>query len=221
MTKLIIRIKFKSMLPTLTDQLYMLHEYTLRSIIKQSLQDYICFIEYSERISTELLPWIEKHYSNEKNIIFTTNMAHATREYIKTLDIDQYQDIRFIHLNQNELYPTNLLAQINNHKNTQPVLLIFQKYLYNIGNKGLFNAKNPSVHSFVYICPILEYKRYFFFYDNCCSNYLYDNYYRMPNEMLETDIITLHKSISNALVTSKLTNTEKIALMKSFPVQLP
>lgn len=220
MTKLIIRIKFHAMLPTLMDQLYMLHEYTLKSILKQSIQDYICFIEYSERISTELLTWKDTYYSNEKNIIFTTNMAHATQEYIKTLDINQYQDIRFIHLSQNELYPQNLLTQIKDYQNTQPVLLIIQKYLYNMGNKGLFYAKSPSAHSFVYICPVIEYKRYFFFYDNCCSNYLYDNYYNMPSEKLETDIITLHKSISNALVTSKLTCTEKTTLMESFPIQL-
>lgn len=220
MTKLIIRIKFHSMLSNLTDQLYMLHEYTLKSIITQSLHDYICFIEYSEKISKEILAWKDQYYSGETNFIFTTNMANATQVYIKTLDINQYQDIRFIHLNQNEIYPKNLLTQIMNHQNTQPVLLIFQKYLYNIGNKGLFYAKSPSAHSFVYVCPVLEYQRYFFFYDYCCSNYLYHNFYKMPNETLDTDVITVHKSISNALVTSRLTSTEKTSLMESFTLQL-
>lgn len=218
MTKLIIRIKFHSMPPTLMKQLNILFEYTLKSIEKQTLQDYICFIEYSDKISKEFLTWKDSIDVTD-HIIFTTNMAHATQDYIKTLDINQYQDIRFIHLNQNELYPENLLTQIKNYQYNHPVLLIPPKYLYNLGNKGLFYAKSPSAKSFVYICPVLEYKRYFFFYDKCCSNYLYNNYNTMPNEKLETDVIAMYNSISNEVVTSKLTSIEKASLLKSFPLQ--
>ena len=216
MPQLILRLQFLYNVKSLEQQLMDFFQYTIPGLINQSDSDFICFVGYDKKVEKEFVIAYKTSKLQDPRFIFTPSMKIDSHNYLKTIDLEAVNDLRFIQLCSYQSYPLDMLEKIRNYPADTRVLLLNDRYLYNTTNFKIYLQKEETTRSFVYICSVLEYKRLFFLYDQLYPQILYRYYLQMPHQQLPIDAITFYKSIPNTLVSEQLAENDKLNLLKNY-----
>lgn len=213
LTKLILRMLLTFQPETQHQQLIYFFDYCLPSLSQQIDSDFLLLIEYNAAITEELTSLLAKYPVANKNILFTKKLHPTQEAYLDSLDLSSYDNLRFVMIYPNHIYPANFTTIIREADSTPSILTYDNNHIF----YPTINERKPippiCSNSFVFICPPLEYTKLFRIYDNWFPFSINRYYMKMEKRHLPIDVTSISPIVNvtssplNSIVRSPVNET--------------
>lgn len=164
--------------------LYVFMNLTLPSILQQTNQDFICFIQHQAEVTDLIQDQLTTRPPLPANIKFTTNMRQEVSDYLISLSQQDYDQVYLIKLNYNLLCAHDFIDYLHFYMLTPPTrVLAFSKLTaYNLNRHSIAPPADDKSNAYVYICSMREYIQHLRLYDYYYPALLDQKYLLFPIE---------------------------------------
>ncbi|MHC1750265.1 MAG: hypothetical protein AB9856_18510 [Cellulosilyticaceae bacterium] len=169
-------------------------KYHIPSLISQTNQEYICFIQYHPVAEAILFNKIaEANLEIPKNIILTKERRAEERVMFTREYMQEYSQILFVRMNQNQLYNRGFVDQLHGC-NIPPgirILMFKEAYEYCFNVDAVYENTGDGMGfiNYAYVCDKEEYFKHFCIYDYYYGAVLEQIYKNMPGMYLEDKVL--------------------------------
>lgn len=132
--------------------------YTAKSLIAQTNQDFLCFVRYSPNTEALVLDAISRYPKLPPNIMFTTQADRLREEVMKNHDY-----LYHVIIDSDNMYEAHFIDQVHNYPYEEGLecLLCHEGYIYDVQNNRIAEINHYSPSFYVYIYNKEDYAKYF------------------------------------------------------------
>lgn len=200
--KIVLRLKWyikkewidKDQRDEITQSIDQLITYYLKSLLNQTSQDFLAFVQYPEAVETLLMDRLTtSQIVLPENIILTKETRAEIRNLFTEDYLKGYDQILFVRVNQKQIYHKDFVKELHvyNVLDGKRVILFKEQYQYCFRLGKLYETleEEKDVFNYAYISRVDEYFKHLCVYDFFFPEVIERNYQKIPHEYYEKKVL--------------------------------